>query len=105
LNLNCEIHVVFGPQKRRGASLNQKEGQLVCYCRKVNRGRIIQAIADGASTLKQIQKATGAGTGKRCKELNPKGMCCIPDIAAILEAETGMKEKTRSCCPHCGVKE
>lgn len=85
--------------------MKQGNDQLVCYCNKVNRGRIIQAIADGASTLKQIQKATGAGTGKRCKELNPKGVCCIPDVVAILEAETGMKERTRSCCPHCGAKD
>ena len=85
--------------------MNQGNDQQVCYCKKVSRGRILQAITDGASTLKQIQRRTGAGTGKRCKELNPKGVCCIPDIVAIREAETGRKEKARSCCPHCSAKE
>jgi NAD(P)H-nitrite reductase large subunit len=86
---------------KKGAKMKQGNDQMVCYCKQVNRGRIIQAIADGASTLKQIQKATGAGTGKRCKELNPKGVCCIPDIQAILKAETGREEQTQSCCSHC----
>jgi NAD(P)H-nitrite reductase large subunit len=85
--------------------MSQEDDQLVCYCKKVNRGRIIRAIGNGASTLKQIQKATRAGTGNRCKELNPERVCCASDIVAILEATTGRKEKTETCCPHCSAKE
>jgi NAD(P)H-nitrite reductase large subunit len=78
---------------------------LVCYCGKVTRGRIVSAIRAGATTLKQIQKTTGAGKGDRCKELNPKGVCCIPDILAILKDETGTKQKGGCSCPHCGPKQ
>ncbi len=77
---------------------------LVCYCGKVTHGRIVAAIRAGAKTLKQIQDATGAGVGDRCKELNPKGTCCIPDILAILKEETGTQQEGGCTCPHCGPK-
>uniref|UniRef100_A0A7C4GC20 NAD(P)H-nitrite reductase n=1 Tax=candidate division WOR-3 bacterium TaxID=2052148 RepID=A0A7C4GC20_UNCW3 len=76
----------------------------VCYCAQVTRSRIVAAIRDGATTLKQIQETTGAGLGDRCKELNPKGTCCIPDILAILEEETGTQQKGGCACPHCRPK-
>ena len=63
--------------------------ETICFCRGVTRNTITQAILRGAADLKAIQEATGAGTGDRCKELNPKGVCCIPDIKATLKAETG----------------
>jgi len=79
--------------------------RLVCYCGKVTRGRIISAIRSGATTLKQIQKTTSAGLGDRCKELNPKGVCCIPDILAIVKEETGTTGADGYTCPHCGPKQ
>jgi bacterioferritin-associated ferredoxin len=88
-------------QTTRGVSANSP---LVCYCGKVNRDRIVQAIRAGATTLKQIQKTTGAGIGDRCEELNPKGTCCIPDIVAILKEETGTKGAEGCSCPHCQPK-
>ena len=32
-----------------------------------------------------IQEQTKAGVGGRCKELNPRGRCCHPDIKELLE--------------------
>jgi len=81
-----------------------KTAPLVCYCGHVSRKRIVQAIRAGATTLKQIQKATGAGVGDRCKELNPKETCCISDIVAILKEETGTKQAGACSCPHCRPK-
>jgi bacterioferritin-associated ferredoxin len=63
--------------------MSKNPSSLVCYCGRVSRERIVKAIRAGATTLKKVQKATGAGIGDRCKELNPKGTCCIPDIVAI----------------------
>ena len=77
---------------------------LVCYCGNVSRDQLVQAIRAGATTLRQIQETTGAGVGDRCKELNPKGVCCIPDILAILKDETGTKQEGDCSCPHCGQK-
>ena len=60
---------------------------LVCYCHRVSRRAIVQAIQSGARTLQDVQAATGAGHGDRCRELNPNGTCCSADIRRILAAE------------------
>ena len=36
--------------------------QIVCTCTGVTRGRIRQAVNSGASTLAEVQEATGAST-------------------------------------------
>lgn len=46
---------------------------MVCYCSQVTKGQIIDAIHDGAKTLADIKRMTGACTIGRCKELNPSG--------------------------------
>jgi len=48
----------------------------ICYCKGVTERTIVEAVRQGARTLAHIQDATGACTGDRCKELNPKGRCC-----------------------------
>lgn len=58
----------------------------VCYCGDVTLGDIRRAIIGGASTLEDIQEATGACLGSRCEELNPSGGCCETDIMNILAA-------------------
>ena len=37
-----------------------------CHCKGVTRAKIKEAIKNGADTLEQVQKTTGAGTGS-CK--------------------------------------
>lgn len=60
------------------------DNEIVCYCKKVTKGKIIEAIRKGAKDLKAIQKMTSANTGDKCKIMNPKGRCCAVDIKAIL---------------------
>jgi len=76
----------------------------ICYCIGVTESRIVQAIRDGARTLRDVQKATKACTGNQCKEKNPKGRCCSDDILAIIKRETGSAPSSKcSCCkgsPH-----
>ena len=74
--------------------------EMICYCKNVKRSQIVKAIKDGAKSLKDIQKMTKACTGNRCKEINPKGKCCIDDVKAILK-ESNISETTSSCCS-CG---
>lgn len=57
---------------------------IVCYCMNVNKQTIVSAIQSGANSVKQIQQATGACTGNRCKELNPSWRCCHLDIIELL---------------------
>jgi NAD(P)H-nitrite reductase large subunit len=63
----------------------------------VKRSTIVNAIKDGAKSLKDIQEKTQACTGNRCKELNPKGRCCVEDVKKILEGFNINDEKS-SCC-------
>jgi len=67
------------------------EDPIICYCMNVTESTIVAAIKAGAKSLKEIQQATKACTGNRCKELNPKGKCCSEDILAIIERETGSR--------------
>lgn len=75
--------------------------ETICYCAGVTRVSILEAIANGAKTLEDIQRMTGAGMGSRCKELNPKGVCCHADILEILQKALGVqrgREPGGSCC-------
>lgn len=75
--------------------------EIVCYCAGVNRATIVTAIRHGAATLKDIQQKVGAGLGSRCKELNPKGVCCHADILALLEEEMGPRGGSSESCSCC----
>jgi len=75
---------------------------IVCYCTGVDKGTIVGAILEGANSLKDIINQTGAGLGNQCKELNPKGVCCHPDIKAILSIYSDESEEGCSSCGCCG---
>ena len=72
---------------------------MICHCGAVSESQIVDAIRNGARSLKAIQESTGACVGDRCKELNPKGRCCSDDILAIITRETGITSPSeRGCC-------
>ncbi len=54
----------------------------VCICKAIPRATIKKAIQNGAKTLEEVQKATGAGSGP-CG-----GRRCTPKILELLETET-----------------
>lgn len=45
----------------------------------------MQALQNGAKNLRDIQKMTGACTVANCKEKNPSGKCCSPQIMQIID--------------------
>lgn len=51
----------------------------VCICKGIPRSTMKKAIKNGASTLQEVQKATGAGSGP-CG-----GRRCTPKILELLE--------------------
>lgn len=51
----------------------------VCICKAISRARIKTAIREGARTVKQVQEATGAGSG------GCGGRRCTPKIEELLE--------------------
>jgi len=40
------------------------DSQMVCYCKNVTKGTIVDAIKNDVKTLQDIQKNTTAGTGE-----------------------------------------
>jgi bacterioferritin-associated ferredoxin len=72
--------------------------RIICYCLGVRENSIVQAIQEGAHTLKAVQELTKAATGNRCSELNPQGHCCSSDIIAIIKRETGTEPKADCRC-------
>jgi NAD(P)H-nitrite reductase large subunit len=56
----------------------------VCWCGLVSKKRVIDAIRNGAATLDDIRKRTGACTIGRCKEFSPRGRCCSKELMALL---------------------
>jgi NAD(P)H-nitrite reductase large subunit len=65
------------------------QDEIICYCSKVTRQQILEAIKGGAKTLQDIQEKTNACTIGDCKELNPKKRCCSGDIVKILNEQAG----------------
>ena len=45
--------------------------ELVCYCDNVTKGEIIAAMEQGAKTLADIKRMTGACCSCKCAEMNP----------------------------------
>ena len=61
-------------------------GEFVCYCSKVTEEEIKFFILEkGATSVEQVLHLTGAMQNSNCKEKNPKGICCYPDIVATFE--------------------
>jgi NAD(P)H-nitrite reductase large subunit len=52
----------------------------VCLCKAIPRSTIKKAIKNGAITVEQVQKATGAGSG------GCKGNRCTPKIEELLKS-------------------
>lgn len=53
----------------------------VCLCKAISRATIKKAIQNGAKTVEEVQKITGAGTG------GCKGNRCTPKIEELLKQE------------------
>ena len=58
--------------------------QLIFYCDNVTKGQILEAMEQGAKTLADIKRMTGACCSCKCAELNPSGKCCAQDIALVM---------------------
>ena len=59
-------------------------GQYVCYCNQVTEDDIKDAIEQGAETVQEVIKKTGAVMkDSNCAVNNPKGTCCYSDIVYV----------------------
>ena len=63
--------------------MNINEELVICRCQEVTKQDIIDAIADGATTIDGVKRRTRAGMGL-CQ-----GKTCEPLVAKIISEETG----------------
>lgn len=61
-------------------SENDLIGEYVGYCNKVTEKDIENAIVQGAETIQEVIRKTGAMKDSNCAINNPKGTCCYADI-------------------------
>lgn len=64
------------------------DDELVCYCKKTKKKTIKKAIQKGSDSLKKIKKITKAGTGSKCKKVNPSKKSCCKDIKTLIKLYT-----------------
>ena len=58
----------------------------ICYCSQITEEDIIDAVKnEGARTLKDIIKITGAMKNCNCEAKNPTGECCSPFILETIK--------------------
>ena len=63
-----------------------------CYCSEVTEKQIIDAVVkDGATTMKEVLKITGAMSKAQCQKNNPLGKCCHQIIQDAIDKGISMK--------------
>lgn len=71
-----------------GEANEQETGEIICLCRSISRGEIMNALSRPISvfTVDAVKRRTGAILGE-CQ-----GNCCIPKILDLIEEKTGRRE-------------
>jgi NAD(P)H-nitrite reductase large subunit len=65
------------------------DDDLICFCINVDKKTIVQAVKDGADSLKKVREATAACTGDDCKNVNPTKKCCSAQINKLIKLHKG----------------
>ncbi|MFT9494450.1 Csac_0668 family 2Fe-2S cluster-binding (seleno)protein [Anaerosolibacter sp.] len=76
---NSELGVRFNKEQVKVPIWFKRDAnpKFVCYCSKVTEEQIINAvIKDGAKSMEDIIKLTGAMKNAQCQKNNPLGKCC-----------------------------
>lgn len=90
---------IIKPSKMEPESRNKlvKEhpeyGRVICRCRQVTEGEVIEAVRRGATTVDGVKRRTGAGMG-RCQ-----GAYCMQRVMEIISEQTGcsISDVNKSC--------
>jgi bacterioferritin-associated ferredoxin len=68
--------------------------EIVCWCSRVTKRTLLEAIQNGATDMAAIRAATKACTIGRCKELSPRRRCCSQDIQKLIDNYPEKEEPT-----------
>ena len=75
-HLSAKQNPDFDPIRK---AISAKDSHIVCQCRKITRGEILEAIRRGATTVEGVKRRVGSGLG-RCQ-----GSRCTWEIERLLE--------------------
>ena len=72
--MHCELlgNLIIFIYKSNKGGMSMGNDEIVCYCNHVTKGQIVEAMNNGARTLNDIRKMTGACTKGNCKDLSPR---------------------------------
>ena len=64
-----------------------------CYCSRVTEDEVIRAVVEqGARTVAEVNRLTGAMKNADCKRKNPLGVCCHPVIQEAIDKALSTKK-------------
>jgi len=76
--------------------LDASDDTLVCYCGKVDKETILNAIAAGHDTIDKLKAVINiCPEDNDCKNNNPSGHCCLAEVSALLRAHVGIFDLRR----------
>ena len=64
----------------------------ICYCSKIYRGEITEAVEKNYDTIEKIREYTGKNITGKCTTENPLGICCHKEFKNIKMGE-GIKDE------------
>mgnify|MGYP000892608152 FL=1 len=64
---------------------DQNSSVPICYCAKLTRGEIIEAVKKGATTITEVRQLTGKTQTGECHSKNPSGRCCHNAVQEVID--------------------
>lgn len=93
---NQEADVKFNKQQIKVPIWFKKDAnpKYACYCNKVTEEQIINAVVnEGANTMKEVLKITGAMSNPQCQKKNPLGKCCHQIVQDAIDKGLSIREQ------------
>lgn len=75
----------------------------VCICRAVSEKRIVRAVAEGATTLRDLRERTQLGTG--CGKCVPQAYQLLRDTLDARHSPAAHHELVKSAAPERGAQQ
>ena len=91
---NKESNIVFNKQHVKVPIWFKKDAdpKYACYCSEVTEDQIINAVlTDGAESMDEVLRLTGAMNVAQCQKNNPLGKCCHQIIQDAIDKALAMK--------------
>ena len=58
--------------------------EIICWCANITRKEIERAVKHGCSTENEVRAFLNKWERGKCREKNPKGVCCSAEFAKVI---------------------